>query len=335
VALDDDVHDAAARNIRTRFQRVLIVLGVIGLVVTVFALVLRQFSLTVQPVMALAAFSPYLMLGAPIALLASALARSWIPAVAAAALLLVCLATQARLYVAQTAPAHAQHLVLMTSNLRLGLADPNSVVAQVREHHVDVLTTQELTDVEASRLVSAGLENLLPYSALAPSVGGTGVGIWSRYPLSQISRPTGLAFRLVDASVAVPGLAKPPTVVAVHMAGPWPNATDWSHDIVKLPGFLRQFAAANPNGAVLVGGDYNSTPDTAQFRDLLTSGYRDGADQAGAGMTRTYPSDKFLPPLIAIDHVLTRNAVATSARTLTVKGSDHRALLTTIALPMG
>ncbi len=64
----------------------------------------------------------------------------------------------------------------------------------------------------------------------------------------------------------------------------------------------------------------------------MTGGYHDAAEQAGAGHTRTYPSDASYPPLIAIDHVLTFDAVATSAKTLTVPGSDHRALLTTIAV---
>jgi hypothetical protein len=42
-----------------------------------------------------------------------------------------------------------------------------------------------------------------------------------------------------------------------------------------------------------------------EFRRLLRDGYRDSAGQAGAGLTRTHPADIFLPPLLAVDHVLT------------------------------
>jgi endonuclease/exonuclease/phosphatase (EEP) superfamily protein YafD len=85
---------------------------------------------------------------------------------------------------------------------------------------------------------------------------------------------------------------------------------------------------------VIVGGDFNATPDVAQFRSVLRTGFADAADQAGAGMTRTYPADRWFPPLIAIDHVLTRGgAVATGVQTVSISGSDHRALLARIAVP--
>ena len=84
---------------------------------------------------------------------------------------------------------------------------------------------------------------------------------------------------------------------------------------------------------MVVGGDFNATPDTAQFRDVLAAGYDDAADQAGAGLTRTYPSDRWFPPLIAIDHVLCRGAAtAVRASTVEIDGSDHRALLVHLRL---
>ena len=35
---------------------------------------------------------------------------------------------------------------------------------------------------------------------------------------------------------------------------------------------------------VEVGGDYNSTPDMRQFRDLLTNGYGDAVEQSRPGL---------------------------------------------------
>lgn len=49
-----------------------------------------------------------------------------------------------------------------------------------------------------------------------------------------------------------------------------------------------------------------------QFRDLLTDGYHDAVEQTGSGFAPTYPSDTWFPPVITIDHALTRNAVASS-----------------------
>ncbi len=40
-----------------------------------------------------------------------------------------------------------------------------------------------------------------------------------------------------------------------------------------------------------VGGDYNSTTDMRQFRDLLTDGYHDAVEQTGSGFAPTFPAD--------------------------------------------
>ena len=97
---------------------------------------------------------------------------------------------------------------------------------------------------------------------------------------------------------------------------------------------LDNFAAAAGPGAVIVGGDYNSTPDMRQFRDLPTDGYHDAVEQTGSGFAPTFPSDTWFPPVITIDHVLTRNAIASLIMTTDVPGSDHRSLLANIAVPV-
>jgi endonuclease/exonuclease/phosphatase (EEP) superfamily protein YafD len=89
-----------------------------------------------------------------------------------------------------------------------------------------------------------------------------------------------------------------------------------------------------PGRTVLVGGDFNATTDDAQFRGILATGYADAAQQAGAGFTPTWPADRWFPPLIAIDHVLTRGAVARSVDSVRIPGSDHRALVVDVRIPV-
>jgi endonuclease/exonuclease/phosphatase (EEP) superfamily protein YafD len=316
-----------AATVRVAVVWVLVVAAIAGLAA-------RTITFHQSVLLGVAAFSPFLMAGGPIALIIQVIFRRRMGAGVAAIVTVICVITQAPLFVAAHAPANSDRLVMMTANLRLGSADPQALVRLVRQHGVDVLTTQELTGSEARRLDAAGLAQLLPYSALDARVGAEGVGIWSRYPLSSEQQPAGFMFAIVAARLAVPGVAIEPTVLATHMPGPWPqNAAAWSHDITALPATLVSLASGNPSGALLVGGDFNSTPDTAQFRKLLGDGYRDAAEQAGAGYTPTYPGDTWFGPLIGIDHVLTRNAVATSADSLTIPGSDHRALLVRIAIP--
>lgn len=276
------------------------------------------------------AFSPYLMLGAFVAFVLMLLARYRPGAVVVVILLVLCALTEAGLYRGATPPAGARALAVMTSNLHLGTADARGVVALVRRHHVEVLMLEELTGGEQRRLAAAGLDRVLPFHVSAPRTAAAGTGLWSRYPLTGERQLGGFTFAFVTARVHVPGLRGVPTLAALHLAGPVPDSADWLADVRRLPRVL----AALPAGApVVVGGDFNATPDTVQFRALLTGGYRDAAQQAGGGVTRTYPADRWFPPLIAIDHVLTHGATACATSTLQVPGSDHRALLVSVAVP--
>ena len=130
----------------------------------------------------------------------------------------------------------------------------------------------------------------------------------------------------------IPDVAADATVVVTHMSAPWPEPIErWRDDIARLATVLQQIAASAP-GPVMVGGDLNATSDMREFRRLLHDGYHDAAEQAGAGLTRTHPADLVVPPVFAIDHILTRACTATSVRTLSIPGSDHRALVSDIVV---
>ena len=52
---------------------------------------------------------------------------------------------------------------VLQANLRLGSADAPHLVAELRDHHIDVLTTEELSPEEVDRLDAAGIAAVLPY----------------------------------------------------------------------------------------------------------------------------------------------------------------------------
>ena len=138
--------------------------------------------------------------------------------------------------------------------------------------------------------------------------------------------------------IKVPQLEFEPLVASVHIMSPVAGDTntvdDWRFGMAGAKAKLDNYATAAGPAAVIIGGDYNSTPDMRQFRDLLTDGYHDAVEQSGAGFAPTFKADSWIPPVITIDHVLTRNAVASTIRTVKIKGSDHRSLLATILLPI-
>lgn len=171
----------------------------------------------------LAAVSPYLLLGAPLAAVPFGVSRQWIGVGVATLVTLTCLATQAPLFLADRAPSTGPSIVMLTANLRLGQADPVALVNLVRTHHVDVLATQELTPAERTALGRAGLDETLPYSVVDARDGADGVGLWSSLPLHGKQQLQEFHFAFVSAKIAVPGLSTELTVSATHLPGPWRN----------------------------------------------------------------------------------------------------------------
>jgi hypothetical protein len=171
-----------------------------------------------------------------------------------------------------------------------------------------------------------------------PDAGAVGIGMWSRFPLVAVPVPKRRSIATPAARLHIPGLRFDPLFAAVHVDSPVAagsdNIAEWQSGMAGVQAQLDRFSALAGRGAVIVGGDFNSTPDMRQFRDLLTDGYHDAVEQTGAGFAPTFPADTWFPPVITIDHVLTRHAVASSVSTIDIPGSDHRALLATIKVPL-
>jgi endonuclease/exonuclease/phosphatase (EEP) superfamily protein YafD len=298
-------------------------------------LIVRYLPIDHNLVLVLAAASPYLMLAGPVGMLLLALGRRWVLTILTAVLCVVLIAIQAPRYLGpEQSAVPAAAVRVLTANLGLGQADPRAVVELARDA-ADVLAVQEMTPEAAAGLSAAGLDAMFPHRIIDPRERAGGIGIWSRYPIVESGPIGGFSLSMLRARLQVPGVVIDPTVVAVHLAAPWIQPIDyWRQDLARFPDMLRESARAAGTGAVIVAGDFNSTADMLPFRRLLWEGYRDAAEQAGAGMTRTFPSRRWRPPVIGIDHVLVHNCVAMSARTVVLPGSDHRGLVATVEVPL-
>lgn len=309
-------------------------IGVAALVVAGCAFASRYLSITNHAALITAALSPYLMLCAPVSAAVLVWGRYRILAVTAVALTVAAFAVQLPLYLHPTAGrTTGVDVRVMSANLYEGTADPEHLVRSAREQ-ADVVAFQELTPEEADRLSSAGIDATFPHRWLETRDGPGGVGMWSRFPIDAPKRVDGYTFAFLTAHLRLAGVPVDPTVVVAHVAGPWPQPIDnWRHDLNRLPTTMSDIGEQAGAGSVIVAADFNSTTDMRPFRALLGNGYRDAAEQAGAGIKPTFPADSRLPPYLAIDHILTRRCTGTSVRTLTVPGSDHRGLVATVSIP--
>lgn len=318
-------------------RALLTAIGLFAMVVAGCALASRYVPITNHLVLAIAAASPYLMFGGLVATGALVAARRWILAAISTGLAATAVAIHLPLHIvsAGTATEHAIAVRVFSANLREGHADPGYLVSSVREH-ADVLSFQELTPLEVDRLTEAGIDATFPYRWLDAREDSDGVGLWSRYPISAPNSIGGYIFALVTAQIQV-GVGSPnSTIAAVHLVGPWPQEIDeWRREIERFAATLHDITGSAGGGCVMVAGDFNSTPDMRPFRRLLRDGFHDAAEQSGAGMVRTFPADSWLPPLLAIDHILTRNCAATSVRSVPIPGSDHRGIVATVMVRQG
>jgi endonuclease/exonuclease/phosphatase (EEP) superfamily protein YafD len=309
-------------------------IGFVALAIACCAFASRYLSITNHATLITAALSPYLMLWAPLSAALLIWARRWFLATAALGLTVAAVAVQLPLYVGSDAGSMADVEVrVVSANLYEGKADSDQLVRAARAQ-ADVVAFQELTPRVVDRLSRAGLDATFPYRWLDARGAAGGVGMWSRFPIEAARRIDGYTFAFLTARIRVTGVSTRPTVVVAHLPGPWPYPIDaWRRDLDRSPETLSEVGNQAGEGCVIVAGDVNSTTDMRPFRALLHNGYRDAAEQSGAGFKPTFPANSRLPPLLAIDHVLTRNCRAISLRTVTVPGSDHRGLAVTIAIP--
>ncbi|MGH3726753.1 MAG: endonuclease/exonuclease/phosphatase family protein [Mycobacterium sp.] len=300
-------------------------------IVAVLAIASRWARSSWSPLIGLAAAWPITCLLMIPALLLLLLVRQWWGVLTAVVVVALQVLAIAPLYLPDSAPQGTAVTVLQT-NLRLGGGDAGAVVAAIRGHDVDVVTVDELTPEARVKLIAAGIDSVLPYSFTIAEPKAAGTGIWSRYPLTPVHQDDqSYAFRQIWAEAEVPGVG-PVMLVAAHTRPPEKKISSpgW---LTELDTMGRQLQALRPDVKVIVGGDFNATYDHFVFRQILTGGFTDAADEAGAGWLPTWREGSWYTTLIGIDHVLTRGATATAVSTEPIYGSDHRALIATVVVP--
>jgi endonuclease/exonuclease/phosphatase family metal-dependent hydrolase len=208
------------------------------------------------------------------------------------------------------------------------------VAGVVRETGADLVLLQEVdrgtersgrVDQAAELSRQTGMHGVFG-KALDFQGGGYGVALLSRWPLAE------------DTLLHLPGDAPEPRgVLRARVAAPGgPLYLLNTHlDASREDTFRRQEAAAlleiaaglRARGArVLLGGDFNATPESAVVADMLGAGWRDGWTVCGgAGPGLTFPAKA---PEKRIDYLfLPPGAECRSAEVVGGEASDHRGVL--------
>ncbi|GAA2611848.1 endonuclease/exonuclease/phosphatase family protein [Paractinoplanes durhamensis] len=280
----------------------------------------------------LMAFTPYVALWSLVPTVLAVGFRRWpTAAVAFAIVLAFAVLVMPRARTSDQGPSQGVELHVMTSNMRIGGADPATIVRLVRENKVDVLALQEFSPSGRRGLEKNGLLELLPYSSLGDEPGASGSGIYSRFPLTGAGdRRYGGGFRQAYGTIQPLG-AGPVLFESVHPRAPvtLPENRLWQADLAEEP----QPEADGPPRVLL--GDFNATLDHRSMRKLVDAGYRDAGDATGTGLVTTWPYMEHRGvPKVTIDHVLVDRRIGVRQMSAhRIPNTDHRALIAVITVP--
>lgn len=217
-------------------------------------------------------------------------------------------------------------LRVMTANLWSEHVDAAGLGQVIDEVAPDVLAVQEL-EAHAVGAIAARF----PHVFLDPGTDALGSGVASRLPATaaRLAMPHRDGWIL---TVTPPGRGGSFEIVAVHLMNPirWPwlaSAGIRRRQVGAVESHLR-----TTTGPVLLVGDLNATPVWPAYRRLLRTGLVDGSRRAGTAAP-TWRHRGVGPPMLRIDHALTRHLTVTSTRAVAIPGSDHLGLVVELAPP--
>ena len=332
--MNDSPRGSAARKL---FVRIAVVAGWILVALLGAVALLRVAAHDVaHPLILLNEFTMYLYLPAYGVLVAALLLRRRALA-AGAALLVAAHLVWISPGALRAAPLSAEALAapplrLVSANLLMSNPDTDGIVGEILVEDPDVLVVQELSAHWQTALESSEIGRRLPYHVAEARETPFGVGIYSRYPLEDAEVWYAWGAPVARATVRVGG--RPVRLYDVHPLPPlhaeW--VTNWSEALEAVRGEVEKERKRDPEGALVVAGDFNMTRHARWFGRFTDLGLRDAHEDRGRGLATTWPNGTLRVPAIRLDHVLISPHVAClSVREGQGRGSDHRPILVELA----
>jgi vancomycin resistance protein VanJ len=216
----------------------------------------------------------------------------------------------------------AATLTIASQNVNAVNADSAAAARALAATKADVVAVEELSGVSR-----APVESVLD-AAYAHSTTASTVGVWSRYPLTDVSRlDLGMSWdRTLHADLQAPGGAV--SLYVVHLPSVRPGVEDARNRALSA---LAAAVRADTAARIVVVGDFNTATFDRNMRPLLAQ-VEDSRRAAGGGFGFTWPA---AVPVTRPDHVLSKGFSVVSDTVLAAHGSDHRGIVATLRPPAG
>lgn len=231
--------------------------------------------------------------------------------------------------------ADAPTFTMFSANVLWGNPDFDAVAEAVLEHDAEVVVINEMTESAYEAMSEAGVFDRYDTEVFWRNE-TFGEMLLARIPVERTGIDNVGGMGVPWAVLDLDGTEA--TVFAIHVHAPKKQADRhlWRRNLNAIGDAVERRGAM----ASIFAGDFNSTLWHGPFRDLLARGLTDGHDQQGRGLTRTWRSPvvplRWLGPIMGLDHVLvTDDAFVTAIDSVETPGSDHRGLLSTVAVRPG
>ena len=294
-----------------------------GFVLTGAATVAAFFATAGWPVELFSHFAVQYAAVSIVSLVYFALRRSWWVAFAALVLLAINGSPLWPYYQAipkANGPSGSRELRILVLNLNIANGSGESVRQLIEHENPDVMLFHEVSTTWAR--VLEPIRATHSYVIGEPSDSIFGILLMSRLPIRQ-SRVLRLGPReraAIQATICGDRDDRCLTIIGAHP--PPPLAADWSAERDMLLLQAARIAKQTANGPVVLAGDFNVTPWSPVFPDILAdSNLRDSA--LGFGIHSTWLS-RLLPFGLPIDHILVSPDINVMSRHVgPYVGSDH------------
>jgi vancomycin resistance protein VanJ len=215
------------------------------------------------------------------------------------------------------AASAATPLTVASQNVNAANTDAGAAARALVATKADVVAVEELGNASEAPARSV-LDAAYTHSTTASTV-----GVWSRYPLTDVTRlDLGMAWdRTLHVTLQAP--AGDVSLYVVHLPSVRPGVeAGRNRALAALAAAVR--ADASPR--IVVVGDFNAATFDRNMRPLLAE-VADSRRAAGGGLGSTWPARV---PLTRPDHVLSKGFTVVSDDVLAAHGSDHRAIMATL-----
>ena len=213
-------------------------------------------------------------------------------------------------------------LTVASGNLLASNDTPVEAFRSLAGHDPDVIVVQEAS--AWTEIVQSGVADDYPHRFTDPAT--LGIVVASRLPILDAG--------LIDTPgrmsplVVLDTETGPIVIVGVHLLTPLSSARigTWQNQSRVLAELVPDL----PHPVVVVG-DFNATGQHEVMDRLLSAGLRDAHLERGQGLGATWPVRDLVPPVLRIDHALVSpHFDVATFDVVTVPGSDHRGLVTTL-----